>query len=70
METTPRRILTRCLLLPATRYETFGIEDPRLAKLDDRFYFTYVAVSEHGAADTAAGVARYSLDELLATAGA
>jgi len=37
-------------LLPATRYETFGIEDPRLAKLDDRFYFTYVAVSEHGVA--------------------
>lgn len=36
--------------LPASRYETFGIEDPRLAKLDDRFYFTYVAVSEHGVA--------------------
>lgn len=36
--------------LPATRYETFGVEDPRLAKLDDRFYFTYVAVSEHGVA--------------------
>jgi len=36
--------------LPASRYETFGVEDPRLAKLDDRFYFTYVAVSEHGIA--------------------
>ena len=36
--------------LPATRYETFGVEDPRLAKLGDRFYFTYVAVSEHGVA--------------------
>jgi predicted GH43/DUF377 family glycosyl hydrolase len=37
-------------LLPATRYEAFGIEDPRLARFDDRFYFTYVAVSEHGVA--------------------
>jgi predicted GH43/DUF377 family glycosyl hydrolase len=37
-------------MLPATRYEAFGIEDPRLAKFGDRFYFTYVAVSEHGVA--------------------
>jgi predicted GH43/DUF377 family glycosyl hydrolase len=36
------------LMLPATNYETFGIEDPRLARFDDRFYFTYVAVSPHG----------------------
>jgi len=36
--------------LPADRYESFGVEDPRLARLDDRFYFTYVAVSEHGIA--------------------
>lgn len=35
-------------LLPATRYETFGIEDPRLARLNDRYYFTYVGVSQHG----------------------
>jgi beta-1,2-mannobiose phosphorylase / 1,2-beta-oligomannan phosphorylase len=33
---------------PATPYEVFGIEDPRLVKLGDRFYFTYVAVSPHG----------------------
>jgi predicted GH43/DUF377 family glycosyl hydrolase len=37
-------------LLPADRYETFGIEDPRLARFGDRFCFTYVAVSEHGVA--------------------
>jgi predicted GH43/DUF377 family glycosyl hydrolase len=35
-------------MLPATRYETFGIEDPRLARFGDRYYFTYVAVSAHG----------------------
>jgi len=34
--------------LPANRYETFGVEDARLTRIDDRFYFTYVAVSEHG----------------------
>jgi len=36
--------------LPATRYETFGVEDPRLAMFNGRFYFTYVAVSQHGVA--------------------
>jgi beta-1,2-mannobiose phosphorylase / 1,2-beta-oligomannan phosphorylase len=35
-------------MLPATEYETFGVEDPRLAMLDGRYYFTYVAVSRHG----------------------
>jgi predicted GH43/DUF377 family glycosyl hydrolase len=35
-------------MLPATRYETFGIEDPRLTRLNDRYYFTYVGVSQHG----------------------
>ncbi len=34
--------------LPGDRYETFGVEDPRLARFGDRFYFTYVAVSEFG----------------------
>lgn len=34
--------------LPVDRYETFGVEDARLTRIDDRFYFTYVAVSEHG----------------------
>jgi predicted GH43/DUF377 family glycosyl hydrolase len=35
-------------VLPETRYETFGVEDPRLARFGDRYYFTYVAVSRHG----------------------
>ena len=34
--------------LPANRYETLGVEDPRLVRFGDRFYFTYVAVSEFG----------------------
>jgi predicted GH43/DUF377 family glycosyl hydrolase len=36
--------------LPATEYEEFGVEDPRITRLGDVFYVTYVAVSRHGAA--------------------
>ena len=35
---------------PEESYETFGVEDPRITRLDGRYYFTYVAVSPHGAA--------------------
>jgi len=35
---------------PATEYEEFGVEDPRITRIDDSFYVTYVAVSRHGAA--------------------
>jgi predicted GH43/DUF377 family glycosyl hydrolase len=40
--------------IPQTRYETFGVEDPRITKLDDRYYITYVSVSSHGAATSLA----------------
>jgi len=33
---------------PCTQYETYGVEDPRITRIGDRFYFTYVAVSPHG----------------------
>jgi len=48
-----------CPLLPATRYETFGIEDARLAKLNGRYYLTYVAVSRHGIATALASTADF-----------
>jgi predicted GH43/DUF377 family glycosyl hydrolase len=35
---------------PETALEEFGVEDPRITALGGRFYFTYVAVSRHGAA--------------------
>jgi predicted GH43/DUF377 family glycosyl hydrolase len=35
---------------PETGLEEFGVEDPRITAIDGRFYFTYVAVSRHGAA--------------------
>jgi len=36
-------------LHPHAEYEEFGMEDPRITKLGDRYYMTYVAVSRHGA---------------------
>ena len=35
---------------PANDYEEFGVEDPRITRIGDRYYFTYVAVSHHGVA--------------------
>lgn len=35
---------------PQGEMEEFGVEDPRITALDGRYYFTYVAVSRHGAA--------------------
>lgn len=36
--------------VPQTEYEEYGVEDPRITPIEDMFYFTYVAVSRHGAA--------------------
>jgi len=35
---------------PIYEYEEYGVEDPRITKIDDRYWITYVAVSRHGAA--------------------
>jgi predicted GH43/DUF377 family glycosyl hydrolase len=34
---------------PENDNEEFGVEDPRITPIGDEFYFTYVAVSRHGA---------------------
>ena len=36
------------VLRPENVYEEYGIEDPRIARIGDVFYITYVAVSRHG----------------------
>jgi len=36
-------------LTPQTPYETFGVEDPRITRIGQTYYITYVAVSPHGA---------------------
>ncbi len=42
--------VTDVRFLPASEIEEFGVEDPRITVFSDRYYFTYVAVSRHGAA--------------------
>jgi predicted GH43/DUF377 family glycosyl hydrolase len=37
-------------LVPHEPWEEYGVEDPRIVKMDDRYWITYVAVSRHGAA--------------------
>lgn len=48
-------------LLPETDCEAFGVEDPRITRIDNRFYVTYVSVSRHGAATALA-----STDDFIA----
>jgi predicted GH43/DUF377 family glycosyl hydrolase len=43
------RRITAARFLPESGLEEFGVEDPRITILDGRVYFTYVAVSRHGA---------------------
>ena len=38
------------MFLPANEMEEFGLEDPRITRIGDRYYITYVAVSRHGPA--------------------
>ncbi|QEF97370.1 Beta-1,4-mannooligosaccharide phosphorylase [Stieleria maiorica] len=47
-------------LIPATALEEFGIEDPRITKIDQTYWITYVAVSRPGAATALA-----SSDDML-----
>lgn len=37
-------------ILPEGPWEEYGVEDPRIAKIDDTYWITYVAVSQSGAA--------------------
>jgi predicted GH43/DUF377 family glycosyl hydrolase len=47
------------VLAPQAAFEEFGIEDPRITPLDDRFYITYVAVSRYGPATALASTADF-----------
>lgn len=35
-------------IVPADKYEQFGVEDPRVVKIDDTYLITYSAISRHG----------------------
>ncbi len=41
--------VTDVRFLPGSELEEFGVEDPRITTIDGRYFFTYVAVSRHGA---------------------
>jgi len=45
--------------LPGSQLEEFGVEDPRITLIRGRFYFTYVAVTRHGAATALASTADF-----------
>jgi predicted GH43/DUF377 family glycosyl hydrolase len=42
--------VTETTFVPGSELEEYGVEDPRITSLHGRVYFTYVAVSRHGAA--------------------
>jgi beta-1,2-mannobiose phosphorylase / 1,2-beta-oligomannan phosphorylase len=44
---------------PRSPLEEFGVEDPRITRLDGWYYITYVAVSRHGAATALASTADF-----------
>ena len=47
------------ILKPSHDYEAYGMEDPRITAINDRFYITYVAVSCHGAATALASTQNF-----------
>jgi predicted GH43/DUF377 family glycosyl hydrolase len=51
--------VTTVRFLPDSEMEEFGVEDPRITTLNGRHYFTYVAVSRHGAATALASTADF-----------
>jgi predicted GH43/DUF377 family glycosyl hydrolase len=48
------------LFLPANEMEEFGLEDPRITRLGDRYYITYVSVSRHGPATALASTTDFN----------
>lgn len=51
--------ITSTTMLPRAETEEFGVEDPRLTPVGDRFYLSYVAVSRHGPATALASTADF-----------
>lgn len=44
---------------PEGEFEEFGVEDPRITRIGDQYWFTYVAVSRHGPATALASTADF-----------
>jgi predicted GH43/DUF377 family glycosyl hydrolase len=59
------REVTEATFRPQAEVEEFGVEDPRITPLGDRYYFTYVAVSRHGPATAVASTVDFQTFERL-----
>lgn len=44
------REVTGVTFAPESALEEYGVEDPRITRIDGRYWFTYVAISRHGPA--------------------
>ncbi|WP_164100543.1 glycoside hydrolase family 130 protein [Candidatus Laterigemmans baculatus] len=53
----------RPVLMPTGETESFGVEDPRIVFLQDRYWITYVAVSPHGPATALASTTDFETFE-------
>ncbi len=55
------RVVDDCgaVFAPELPLEEFGVEDPRITPLDERFYMTYVGASRHGVATLLASTADF-----------
>jgi predicted GH43/DUF377 family glycosyl hydrolase len=51
--------VTEIRFLPESELEEFGVEDPRITAIDGRYFFTYVAVSRHGAGTALASTTNF-----------
>jgi predicted GH43/DUF377 family glycosyl hydrolase len=51
--------VTEIRFLPESELEEFGVEDARITMIDGRYFFTYVAVSRHGAGTALASTADF-----------
>ena len=50
------------ILIPLEKYETHGIEDPRIVKIDDIYFLTYTAYDGKNAMGALAISKRYQLE--------
>ncbi|ODU00048.1 MAG: glycosylase [Planctomycetes bacterium SCN 63-9] len=59
------REVTNVQLWPETELEEFGVEDPRITRIGDRYYITYVAVSRYGVSTALASTADFQKFERM-----
>ncbi len=57
------RTVTDVVFQPRGELEEYGVEDARITRLGDRYYFTYVAVSRHGPATALASTRDFATFE-------